>query len=91
VKQLLAQGRKLEAIKLAREKTGFPLEAAKDMVELIEKGGHPSPDGLQDLSSMLRMAKDLSPEAPGWASRKPGRSSTGWGSAMPPGAGIEGP
>lgn len=39
VKALLAQGKKIEAIKLAREKTGFPLEAAKDIVETIEKSG----------------------------------------------------
>lgn len=39
IKALLAQGNKIEAIKLAREKTGFPLEAAKDLVETIEKGG----------------------------------------------------
>ncbi len=39
VQALLAQGKKIEAIKLAREKTGFPLEAAKDVMETIEKGG----------------------------------------------------
>jgi ribosomal protein L7/L12 len=39
IKALLAQGNKIEAIKLARAKTGFPLEAAKDMVETIEKSG----------------------------------------------------
>ena len=61
VKKLLAQGKKIEAIKLAREKTGFLLEAAKDMVDTIEKGGSPARDGLTDVSSMLRMAKELSP------------------------------
>ena len=39
IKALLAQGNKIEAIKLARAKTGFPLEAAKDLVETIEKIG----------------------------------------------------
>lgn len=39
VKELLAQGRKIEAIQLARDRTGLPLEAAKDMVETIEKAG----------------------------------------------------
>lgn len=62
VKKLLAQGRKIDAIKLARETTGFPLEAAKDMVELIEKGGNPAPDGLTSVSSALRLSKELSPE-----------------------------
>ena len=39
IKALLARGNKIEAIKLARSRTGFPLEAAKGMVETIEKTG----------------------------------------------------
>ena len=39
IKALLARGNKFEAIKLARSRTGFSLEAAKNMVETIEKAG----------------------------------------------------
>ena len=58
VKTLLAQGKKIEAIKLAREKTGFPLEAAKDMVETIEKGGV-SAHASFSFTTTIRQAKEL--------------------------------
>ena len=58
VKALLAQGKKIEAIKLAREKTGFPLEAAKDMVEAIEKGGASAQVSFS-FTSTIRQAKEL--------------------------------
>ena len=40
--QLLAQGRKIEAIKLIREETGLGLAEAKELVEAIS--GHHAPD-----------------------------------------------
>ena len=58
VKALLAQGKKIEAIKLAREKTGFPLEAAKDLVETIEKGGV-SAHASFSFTTTIRQAKEL--------------------------------
>lgn len=36
VRSLLLQGKKIEAIKIYRESTGFGLKEAKDAVELIE-------------------------------------------------------
>lgn len=39
VQSLLVQGRKMEAIKLLKERSGIPLEAAKTAVEAIEKLG----------------------------------------------------
>ena len=59
VKALLAQGKKIEAIKLARVKTGLPLEAAKDMVETIEKTGSAAHDAGFSLKETLAQAKDL--------------------------------
>jgi ribosomal protein L7/L12 len=65
IKALLARGNKIEAIKLARSRTGFPLEAAKDMVETIEKTGgvvaaqaH-APETVDPIA-LIRNAKDLS-------------------------------
>ncbi len=40
--QLLAQGRKIEAIKLIREETGLGLAEAKELAEAIS--GHRGPD-----------------------------------------------
>lgn len=37
VQSLLDQGRKIEAIKTVQERTSMPLEAAKDMVEILDK------------------------------------------------------
>jgi ribosomal protein L7/L12 len=62
VKQLLAQGKKMEAIKLVRERTGAQLAEAKETVESMEEGRSPGRDGPMDVSAMLRMAKELSPE-----------------------------
>jgi ribosomal protein L7/L12 len=65
IKALLARGNKLEAIKLARSRTGFPLEAAKDMVETIEKAGGAAaaqahaPETVDPIA-LIRNAKDLS-------------------------------
>ena len=61
VKALLAQGKKIEAIKLAREKTGFPLEAAKDVVETIEKGGV-SAHASFSFKATIKQAKELNDE-----------------------------
>ena len=65
IRSLLAQGKKIEAIRLARDKTGFPLDAAKDMVETIEKAGgaaaSPAPAAVDPLA-LIRDAKDLSNE-----------------------------
>jgi ribosomal protein L7/L12 len=65
VKALLARGNKIEAIKLVRSKTGFPLEAAKDMVETIEKAGGAAAaqahaPATVDPIALIRNAKDLS-------------------------------
>jgi ribosomal protein L7/L12 len=65
IKALLARGQKIEAIKLARDKTGFPLDAAKDMVETIEKsaGAAAAPATAHvavDPIELIRNAKDLS-------------------------------
>ncbi|OGA20694.1 MAG: hypothetical protein A3I02_13945 [Betaproteobacteria bacterium RIFCSPLOWO2_02_FULL_67_26] len=62
IRGLLAQGKKIEAIKLVREKTGSPLAEAKETVESIEEGRSPARDGLTDVASLLRMAKELGPE-----------------------------
>lgn len=43
VAPLLAAGRKIEAIKLVRQRTGAGLREAKDYVEAIEGGRTPSP------------------------------------------------
>ena len=67
IKALLAQGNKIEAIKLARAKTGFPLEAAKDMVETIARaGGAPAapasaPQSINPME-LIRNASGLSRE-----------------------------
>jgi len=41
IRALLAQREKIAAIKLARQRTGTGLKAAKDYVEAIESGGRP--------------------------------------------------
>ena len=61
VKELLAQGRKIEAIKLARETSGISLEAAKDSVEAIEKHGRPTL-GEMGMMSTVRLAQELGKE-----------------------------
>jgi large subunit ribosomal protein L7/L12 len=68
IKALLARGNKLEAIKLTRSRTGFPLEAAKDMVETIEKTGGAATaqahaPATVDPIALIRNAKDLSQDA----------------------------
>ena len=82
IKNLLDQGKKIEAIKLAREKTGFPLEAAKDMVEMIEKAGSapapaavkaspqgaaPTPPQKLSVVSVLKLVREIGPEVRGLA------------------------
>lgn len=67
IKALLARGKKLEAIKLAHSKTGFTLEAAKDMVETIEKADSAATaqshaPATVDPIALIRNAKDLSNE-----------------------------
>jgi ribosomal protein L7/L12 len=74
VKALLAHGRKIEAIKVVRERTGFPLEAAKDMVEMIGKTGTAQEVAQtleratstapveRTITDMLRLARELTPE-----------------------------
>ena len=61
VKQLIAQGRKIEAIKLVRETNGISLEAAKDSVEAIEKHGRPTL-GEMGMMSTVRLAQELGNE-----------------------------
>jgi len=58
VKALLAQGKKIEAIKLARGKTGLSLEAAKDMVETLEKASASDPVGFSFKTTLIQ-ARDL--------------------------------
>jgi len=41
VRGLLAQGQKIDAIKLVRQQTGSGLKDAKDFVEAIERGQNP--------------------------------------------------
>lgn len=60
VKDLLDQGRKIEAIKSAREKTGPPLAAAKDLVETIEISAKPATVEPAILE-MIRVASELPP------------------------------
>lgn len=61
VKDLLAQGRKIDAIKLMRETNGLSLEAAKDSVEAIEKHGRPTLGEL-GMMSTVRRAQELGNE-----------------------------
>lgn len=61
VKDLLAKGRKIDAIKLVREKTRFSLEAAKEMVETIEKGASPAAHE-RTMAEALQTAHELTPE-----------------------------
>jgi ribosomal protein L7/L12 len=61
VKELLAQGRKIEAIKLARETNGISLQAAKDSVEAIEQHGRPTL-GEMGMMSTVRLAQELGNE-----------------------------
>ena len=62
VKGLIAQGRKIEAIKLVRETNRISLEAAKDSVEAIEKHGRPTL-GEMGMMSTVRLAQELSKDA----------------------------
>jgi ribosomal protein L7/L12 len=61
VSDLLAQGRKIEAIKVMRDKSGLTLAAAKDAVEVVEKspGSVPTPAGLV---ATIRHAQETSEE-----------------------------
>lgn len=61
VKELLAQGRKIEAIKLTRETSGISLQAAKDSVEAIEQHGRPTL-GEMGMMSTIRLAQELGNE-----------------------------
>ena len=61
VKALLAQGKKIDAIKLMRETNRMSLEAAKDSVEAIEKHGRPTL-GEMGMMSTIRLAQELSRE-----------------------------
>src|SRR5688572_2794288 len=61
VKALIAQGRKIEAIKLMRETNSLSLEAAKDSVEAIEQHGRPTL-GEMGMMSTIRLAQQLSKE-----------------------------
>jgi ribosomal protein L7/L12 len=61
VKSLIAQGRKIEAIKLMRESNNLSLEAAKDSVEAIEQHGRPTL-GEMGMMSTIRLAQQLSKE-----------------------------
>jgi ribosomal protein L7/L12 len=61
VKALIAQGKKIEAIKLMRESNGLSLEAAKDSVEAIEQHGR-STLGEMGMMSTIRLAQQLSKE-----------------------------
>jgi ribosomal protein L7/L12 len=61
VKDLLAQGRKIDAIKLMRETNGLSLEAARDSVEAIEKHGRPTLGEL-GMMSTVRLAQELGNE-----------------------------
>lgn len=61
VKALLVQGQKIEAIKVVRERTGFPLAAAKDMVEMIGKGGSLSME-TKVITSTTELARETTAE-----------------------------
>lgn len=61
VKALIAQGRKIEAIKLMRETNGMTLSAAKDSVEAIEQHGR-STLGEMGMMSTVRLTQQLSRE-----------------------------
>ena len=61
VKALIAQGRKIEAIKLMRESRGLSLETARDSVEAIEKHGRPTLGEL-GMMSTVRLAQELGNE-----------------------------
>lgn len=61
VKELLAQGRKIDAIKLMRETNGLSLEAARDSVEAIGKHGRPTLGEL-GMMSTVRLAQELGNE-----------------------------
>lgn len=58
VKTLIAQGKKIEAIRLMRETKGLTLEAAKDSVEAIERHGRPTL-GEMGMMSAVRLAQQL--------------------------------
>jgi ribosomal protein L7/L12 len=58
VKGLIAQGRKIEAIKLVRETNRISLEAAKDSVEAIEQHGR-STLGEMGMMTTVRVAQEL--------------------------------
>jgi ribosomal protein L7/L12 len=59
VKALIAQGKKIEAIKLMRESNNLSLAAAKDSVEAIEQHGRATL-GEMGMMSTVRLAQELS-------------------------------
>jgi len=61
VKSLIAQGKKLEAIKLMRETNSLSLADAKDAVEAIGQHGRPTL-GEMGMMSTVRLAQALSEE-----------------------------
>jgi ribosomal protein L7/L12 len=61
VKELLANGRKIDAIKLVREKTRFSLGAAKEMVETMERVASPAAHE-RTMAETLQIARELAPE-----------------------------
>ncbi len=61
VKALLAEGRKLEAIKLMRESNGLSLADARDAVEAIGQHGRPTL-GEMGMMSTIRLAQQLGKE-----------------------------
>jgi ribosomal protein L7/L12 len=68
LRALLAAGRKIDAIKRAREATGLGLKEAKDLVEQLEDGGAWAPPAAEPhaaLEAELRalLAQDRAPEA----------------------------
>jgi ribosomal protein L7/L12 len=61
VKALIAQGKKLDAIRLVRESNGLSLADAKDAVEAIGQHGRPTL-GEMGMMSTVRLAQALSEE-----------------------------
>jgi ribosomal protein L7/L12 len=61
VKALMAEGRKLEAIKLMRESNGLSLAEAKDAVEAIDQHGRATL-GEMGMMSTVRLAQQLGKE-----------------------------
>lgn len=62
VRNMLAEGDRLEAIQHMRRKTGLSLEAARKRVEEIEHGTAAAPAELT-ITQLIRLARELTPEA----------------------------